>query len=109
MANQLSIAEQVAALTPEQRNKIPRIGKIAMIVQLVVAIPLLVLELFGLIYMLTNPLDVTDAFFGGFLTVFALAFLWVVGVLLFVKIKYPYYSDAKAKYIKKQQKAQRKC
>lgn len=103
MANRQSIEEQVAALTPEQRNKIPRIGKIATIAQLVVAIPLLVLELMGLIYMFTNPLDVTDAFFGGFITVLVLAFLWVLGVVLFVKIKYPYYSDAKAKYIKKQQ------
>ena len=103
MANRQSIEEQVAALTPEQRNKIPRIGKIATIAQLVVAIPLLVLELMGLIYMFTNPLDVTDAFFGGFITGLVLAFLWVLGVVLFVKIKYPYYSDAKAKYIKKQQ------
>ena len=110
MAKKLSVAEQVSQLTQEQQDKIVKIGKIGLVLELVGGIPLVIIMLFGLWVMIDPPLGFNyshyDAFYLGYCGVLVIGALYIIGILAFVKIKYPYYSDAKYRYIKKMRKGQ---
>ena len=103
-----SIEEQVAELTQEQQDKILKVGKTAMIWQLVVGVPWFIFTILGF-FTLTNPpigFDYSnfDKLYLGYMTFLVIGAAYLVGVLVFVKIKYPFYSDAKWKYINKMRK-----
>lgn len=108
MANTLTIAEQVAQLTQEQQDKIIKVGKIAVILQLAGGIPWFIVALLGMCSMISPPLGLSvsgyDKLFLGLMLWLVIGALYIIGILVFVKVKYPYYSDAKWRYINKMRK-----
>ena len=105
---QKTIEEQVNELTQKQKETIIKVGKIALILQLIVAIPTLLLCIIGLFCMVNPALGFdysdTNKIFLGIETLLVIMAIWVIGVLAFVKIKWPYYSDKKWHYINKMRK-----
>ena len=105
---QKTIEEQVEELTEKQKDTIIKVGKIALALQLIVAIPILVLCIIGLFCMVNPPMGFdysdTDKMFTGIMILFVIMAVWVIGLLVFVKIKWPYYSDKKWQYINKMRK-----
>ena len=103
-----TIEEQVNELTEKQKDTIIKVGKIALTLQLVVAIPILLFCIIGLFCMVNPPLGfdytVTDKIYSGITTLLVIMGIWVIGILVFVKIKWPYYSDKKWQYINKMRK-----
>ena len=110
MENQITktVEEQVNELTEKQKDTIIKVGKIALALQLVVAIPVLVLCIGGLFCMVNPPMGFdysdTDKMFSGIITLLVIMAVWVVGLLVFVKVKWTYYSDKKWQYINKMRK-----
>lgn len=108
MANKISIEEQVAQLSQEEQDKIIKAGKIASALQLIIGIPWFIIAVLGLITMINPPLrfdynDYDKLYFGLMIWLFIGAAL-ITGILVFVKVKFPYYSDAKWRYINKMRK-----
>ena len=105
---QKTIEEQVNELTEKQKDTIIKVGKIVPTLQLVVAIPLLVLCIIGMNCMVNPPLGFdysdTDKLFLGVITLWMIMGIWVIGLVVFVKIKWPYYSNKKWRYINKMRK-----
>ena len=103
MANKVSIEEQVAQLSQEQQDKVIKVGKISLIVMLAGIIPWLIGVILGIATIINPPADLSvarfDGLFIGLLGWLAIGAVYVIGILAFVKIKYPYYSDAKWRYI----------
>ena len=56
MANKTPIEEQVAQLSQEQQDKILKVGKIALALQLIGGIPWLIVSLLGMFTMIDPPL-----------------------------------------------------
>lgn len=108
MANKTSIEEQVAQLSQQQQDKVIKVGKIATALQLIGGIPWIIFEALVLWTMLNPPLGFDyndyDKLYIVLMTCFFIGVIYMVGILVFVKIKYPYYSDAKWRYIKKMRK-----
>ena len=103
MANKVPIEEQVAQLSQYQQDKIVRVGKIASVLQLVGGIPWLVFSVLGLWTLINPPLGFDyndlDKVYKGLMIWLLIGAIYIVGISVFVKIKYPYYSDAKCRYI----------
>lgn len=103
-----SVEEQVAELSAEQQDKIVKVGRTSIILQLVVAVPGLLFLLIGIFVLLDPPRALTaDEFhklYMGLITLGILIIVYALAILLFVKFKYPYYSDAKCRYIKRMRK-----
>ena len=103
-----TIEQQVNELTEQQKDTIIKVGKIALILQLIVAIPILLFCIIGLFCMVNPPMGFdysdTDKIFAGIVTLLVIMAVWVVGILVFVKVKWPYYSDKKWQYINKMRK-----
>ena len=109
MKKKLPIEEQVAQLTPEQQRKILKVGPTALTLMLIVEIPWIIFSIVGVFAMIDPPAGYdASEIYKGFLIFLALGLLYVFGILLFVKIKYPFYSDAKWQYLNKLRKANRK-
>lgn len=109
MKDTRSIEQQVAELTQEQQDKIIKVGTIASLLELIGLIPMLITLFWQIVMLISPPMgydwaDKRTASLGAFVII-AICFAYIIGVLLFVKIKYPYYSDAKCKYIKKMRKS----
>ncbi len=108
MADKISIEEQVAQLSEEQQNKIIKVGKIAMATELIVGIPWLIISIIGLFVLFDPPLGLSytdmDKVYIGFNIWLVLGAVFFIAILAFIKIKYPYYSDAKWRYINKKRK-----
>ena len=104
------VAEQVAELTPEQQEELYRAGKIAWLIELVAAVPFVVVGLAVVLYgyfLAVGPSPDWDAFgqamsFGGILSF--IGFVIALVCLVVVKVKCPYYSDSKWFYIRKMRK-----
>ena len=105
---QKTIEEQVNELTEKQKATIIKVGKVALTLQLIVAIPILLLCIIGLFCMVNPPLGFdysdTNKLFSGIMILLVIMAVWVIGLLAFVKIKWPYYSDKKWQYINKMRK-----
>ncbi len=103
MSQKMKIEDQVAELTLEQQDKIVKVGKIATALQLIGGIPWFIVAILGIWTMISPPLGFDyndyDKLFLGLIAWLIIGGLYVVGILVFVKIKYPYYSDAKCNYI----------
>ena len=108
MANKIPIEEQVAKLTEEQQNKIIKVGKIATVALLVGGIPWFIMSALGIWVLLCNPTNLGyaeyDALFKGLIVWMFLGALYMFGVSAFAKLKCPYYSDAKCRYLLKTRK-----
>ena len=105
MANKINIEEQVAQLSQEQQDKIIKVGKIAITFQLIGGIPWIIIATLGLWTMINPPLGFDyanyDDLYIGLMTWLVIGAVYIIGISAFVKIKYPYYSDAKWRYINK--------
>lgn len=106
MANNISMEEQVAQLTQEQQDKIIKVGKIAVALQLIGGIPWLIMVIAQFLRLINSYSYFDREAAMGALTIWLIiGCVYLVGIFAFVKIKYPYYSDARWKYINKQRKA----
>lgn len=112
MKDTKTLEEQIAEMTEEQKDKIIKVGKVAQIVQLVGGIPLFLLSLLGMWVVIDPPLGFDmmnyDRLFGGAVIIWILTAVYFVGVLVFVKVKYPEYSDKKWNYINNERKSNKK-
>jgi len=108
MAIKTPIEEQVAQLSQQQQDKIIKVGKIATALQLIGGIPWMIFSALGLWTMINPPLGFDyndyDKLFIGLMTWLLIGAIYIIGIFVFVKIKYPYYSDAKWRYINKMRK-----
>lgn len=104
-----SVQEQVAKMTEEEKDNLLRIGKIINVFVFGGGIPLMILALLGLLVIIDPPLGVSalelENVYKGMMIVCAIAVLYLGGILLFVKLKHPDFSDAKVRAIKKERKA----
>lgn len=98
-----TIEQQVAELTEEQKDKILKIDKFGTIIVLVLTVPGILLMLYGLFVMVTSRFS-SDEAFKGFLISGAVVFFISLTTIIFIKTKFPYYSDRKASYIRKMRK-----
>ena len=108
MKEKLSIEEQVRNLTPEEQDKVVKVGKIATALMLIGGIPLMIICALGALTMMDPPANLTydnmDKFMIGFYTALGVGIAYIIGIFLFVKIKYPFYSDAKCRYLMRERK-----
>jgi hypothetical protein len=108
MANKINVEEQVAQLSQEQQDKIYKVGIIALVLQLIGGIPWFIGVVSCLYTMIALPASFDlanyDKLFIGFIVWLILGAAYVIGISVFVKIKFPYYSDAKWNYINKMRK-----
>ena len=108
MNKQKTIEEQVNELTEKQKDTIIKVGKTALALQLIVVIPVLILCVIGLFCMVNPPLGISYSDIGkirkGIEILLGVMAVWVIGLLVFVKVKWPYYSDKKWQYINKTRK-----
>ncbi|MBR6548865.1 MAG: hypothetical protein IKT68_04895 [Clostridia bacterium] len=104
------VAEQVAELTPEQQEKMYRVGKIAWLIELLAAAPFVVVGvslIFYGVFLSTGLYPDWDAvdqamLFGGIASFIGVVI--AVVCLVVVKVQCPYYSDSKWWYIRKMRK-----
>ena len=101
MMDKRSIEEQVAELTEQQKDTVLKVAKYGTIATLCIPAPFIIFSLLGLITMILDPLKFTDEAMIGFYIVLAIGVLIAIGINVFIKIKYPFYSDKKASYIRK--------
>lgn len=109
MKDKKSIEQQVAELTQEQQDKLFKIGKTAFAFQLIGGIPWLILLMLGLWVIISPPIGFDYADYNklyiGFMTWAVIGVVYILGILAVVKIKCPYYSDERWKFINKKRKA----
>lgn len=106
MKDTRSIEEQVAELTEQQIDTILKVDVIAGLVIILGALSGLVLMIINLFAILniSLPFEVADKLVIINFIIMALYIAFVVGTLVFVKIKFPYYSSSKCSYIRKMRK-----
>lgn len=105
-----SIEEQVAEMTEEQKDKILKIDWIAGIAIVLGVIPAILVSVFSSILMFNVSLSnfFSNALLIISLILLALAAIYTFGVLIFIKIKFPYYNGDKCTYIRKRRKRQKR-
>ncbi|MBR2620752.1 MAG: hypothetical protein IKC97_00055 [Clostridia bacterium] len=102
---QKKLEEEVAALTEEQKDTILKVAKYATIIEIPIMIIGLSIVFGGLFLMFINldlfyemgiylPWQIHNIIFANVM----------IGGFIFIKCKFPYYSDRKAAYIKKSRK-----
>ena len=101
MKDTRSIEEQVAELTEKQKDTIVRVGIWGTVILLVTIVPLLLLFMLGVVAMAMNPLLMTEGALIGWGILGAIIFVVLIVYLIVIKTAFPYYSDKKAKYIRK--------
>ena len=104
MVDQLSIEEQVAQLTAEEKNKVLKIGKSATIIGSVIIALMLLWFLGGIYLMIAPPLGIELDFIKlglGIIGGGVIGFVALIAMIIIIKVKYPFYSDKKLSYIKK--------
>ncbi|MBE6924440.1 MAG: hypothetical protein E7466_04280 [Ruminococcaceae bacterium] len=102
------IEQQVAELTEEQKKTILKVDKYGMIVLLVLTVPGLLVMLLGLFTMMSTHGSARQDAYTGFLISGAIIVLISISMFLFIRIKFPYYSDQKCTYLRKQKKLEKK-
>ena len=107
MKDTRTIEEQVAQMTEQEKDKIVNVGIVALVVQCVIAIPLVVLSWIGFWAMTEASYKTADKIFVLSLSLDIVAIIFIIAVCLFVKFKYPDYSDRKWRYIRKERKARK--
>ena len=107
MKNKQSVEEQVTELTTAQQDKILKVGKISVIIQAIFLVPLLIYAICGLLFIGSVASSMTSGLgllYGSFSVGLVLCYIPQLIVVIVVKVKYPFYSDAKYRYISKMRK-----
>ena len=111
MKDTRTLEEQIAAMTEEQKEKVIKVGKTALIIQLVGGIPLFLLSLMSIWTMISPPIGFDmleyDRLFIGTITIIIVTMVYFVAAPLVVKLVCPDYSDKKWNYIQKERKAKK--
>lgn len=109
MANNANMEEQVARLSRSQQDTILKVGKIATALQLIGFVPWMINVVLGLWKLINPPVgmgyEAYDALFIKFMIWIVVGVVYILGIFVFVKVKYPEYSDAKWRYINKMRKS----
>ncbi|MBQ7836217.1 MAG: hypothetical protein IJ389_03085 [Clostridia bacterium] len=102
-----SIEEQVSQLTLEQQDKILKVGKTAFIIQLIFLIPYILYCFFTTMFMFAVSVSGADVYWTVYfiwMVSLVIGYLPILAVPIVLKVKWPYYSDAKYRYIRKERK-----
>ena len=91
-------------LTEEQKNTVVKVGRYGTIVVLVLTLPGVLLMCLGLFFMITQPTLFSESAYKGFQILGGIIIFISLGIIAFIKIKFPYYSDKVANYIIKSRK-----
>lgn len=112
MAVKSNVEEQVTQLTPQQQDKLLKVGNIALILELVGGIPLVIWMIVGLLKLLNPPAGIDfaeyDKVYQGVMLSVAVGMVYLLGVFVYIKVACPYFGDKKWLYIRKMRKHQRK-
>jgi len=100
------IEEQVAELTEEQKDNILKVDKYAMIIAACASLPIIAVLIIVLLGFVDKSARyrIGDAYLIALAVICVLTFAVCIGAVLFIRSKYPYYSDNKSAYIKKNRK-----
>ena len=101
MKQQLSIEQQVAQLTEDQKKTIRKIGFYCTIFGVVPAIAGAALSMAVMLWTILAKVDSFSGVTQVCMIACLCAFAWCIGLVIFIKVKFPFYSDAKLKYLKK--------
>ena len=101
MKDARSVEEQVAELTEEQKDTILKVDKYGTIIVLALTLPGLLLLCLGLFFMITEATLFTETAYKGFQVLGGIILAISVAAIVFIKVKFPYYTDKKASYIRK--------
>ena len=104
MKKQKSVEEQVAALTEKEKETVLKVAKYGTLAIYGLGIPIIALLAIGLIGMITDYSLYDERAIGGFFISVILGLAIIVAIFLFIKIRFPYYNDKVAAYIKKNKK-----
>ena len=97
----LTLEQQAQALTPEQKETVLEVDKWGTLLLLVLAVPGLVLMLLGMYAMGGDGVLFPENAYQGFQTAGVILMALSLGLFLFVKIKFPYYSNKLAAYLRR--------
>ena len=98
MKEELTIQQQADALTPEQKQTLLKVHKYGTLLLLALTIPGIILMCLGMFAMSSDAY--AENTYKVFQTIGAVLMALSIGVLLFIKIKFPYYSDKLATHIR---------
>ena len=104
MKNNKSIEQQFAELSEVQKNTILKVDKYGTIIVLALTLPGLLLMCLGLFFMITEATLFSEEAYKGFQILGGIILLISLAAIVFIKAKFPYYSDKMASYIKKSRK-----
>ena len=99
MADKAVIAKQVAELTKEQQDTLVRVGKIGMAFLIPGAIIGVIGALIGVFAIMGADYTNSDKIFTYSMIWDVICVVYIAVVYICMKVKCPYYSDAKARYI----------
>ena len=99
-----TIEQQVAELSEEQKNTVLKVDKYGTIIVLALTLPGLLLLCLGLFFMITEATLFTEEAYKGFQILGGIVLAISLAAIVFIKIKFPYYSDKAASYIRKSRK-----
>ncbi len=99
-----SIEEQVAALSENEKKTVLKVAKYGTLAILGLGIPMIIFFAINLIGIMTDYSAYGESGLIGFFIGLGLCLTIIVGIMVFIKIRFPYYSDAVADYIKKNEK-----
>ncbi len=108
MKQSKSIEEQVAELTEQQKRTILNIDRYGMVILLVLTVPGLLMMCVGLLFAITTAGAMTPKTLRSFQLIGGVIVLISMAILVFIRVRYPYYSDKKAAYLRKTSNAKNK-
>lgn len=102
----LTNADKVALMTKKEQDTIFKVGNIALIAEVAVGVPSLACLAFAYMDLIdsTKSISEMDQSFRKLVIVAAVVLLLFFGGAVFLKTRYPYYSDGKFMYIRKMRK-----
>ena len=104
-----TIEQQVAELTEEQKQTILKVDKYGMIILLVLTVPGLLFMMAGVFFLMTTASALHQDTYNWVLIAGGVVLAVSLSMFLFIRFRYPYYSDKKCSYLRKQQKLAKKA
>ena len=103
MKNKKDIETQVSELTQEQKNQVLKIGKIYILALTLVFLPVFIFAVWNFykIIQVEKYGNVAESLMIYNIIALSVVLVYVIASLIFVRVKFPFYSDKKYKYLKK--------
>ena len=101
-----NVYQQVEELTQEQQDTILKVDLFAGMAIVLGVLPGIVLMIINFLAILdvSLPFEISNQMVIANFIIMSVCFAFVIGVLIFVKVKFPYYSGKKCDYIRKSRK-----